>query len=97
MADVNLRVENSIISSLTRIQKELDKLPQQAYQVFVDETPVRSGNARRKTQLRGDEIQAKYPYAKRLDEGYSKQSPQGMVAPTERFIQKRLGQIMRKK
>jgi hypothetical protein len=97
MADVNLRVANSITSSLQRIQKELDRLPDQAFDVFVDNTPVRSGNARRKTQLRGDEIQAKYPYAKRLDEGYSKQSPKGMVEPTERFIQNRLGQIMRKK
>lgn len=97
MADVKLRVENSITSSLLRIQKELDRVPEQAHQVFVDNTPVRSGNARRKTQLKGNEIQAKYAYAKRLDEGYSKQSPQGMVEPTERFIKRRVGQIMRKK
>ena len=84
-------------SSLRNIQRKLDHLPKEAYQEFVKETPIRSGNARRKTKLKGKTIVADYAYAKRLDEGYSKQSPDGMTKPTEDFIQKRATQIKGKK
>ncbi len=84
-------------SSLKNIQRKLDNLPKEAYQEFVKETPIRSGNARRKTKLKGKTIVADYAYAKRLDEGYSKQSPDGMTKPTEDFIQKRATQIMKGK
>ncbi len=68
-----------------------------AYKTFVDNTPIgdpnrwktkykpknyKPGNARRKTVLKGNEIQANYPYAKRLEEGYSSQAPDGMTEPT---------------
>jgi hypothetical protein len=82
--------------SLSRVAQRLATLPQEAYRVWVQETPVRSGNARRQTQLRGDTIDANYPYARRLDEGYSNQSPQGMSRPTERFIRNRLRTMLRK-
>jgi hypothetical protein len=79
----------SIIKKLEQLEKALDpkKLASEAYRVFRAETPVRSGNARRNTQLAQDEIQASYPYAGRLDQGYSRQSPRGMTEPTEKFIQ----------
>jgi hypothetical protein len=89
-------VNDGITSSLRRIQSELDKVPQQAYDVWVKGTPKRTGNARRSTRLKGDEIQARYAYATRLDEGWSKQAPDGMSKPTEQFINRRLKQIMRK-
>jgi hypothetical protein len=88
---------NTMSSSLKNIQRKLDNLPKEAYQEFVKETPIRSGNARRKTKLKGKTIVADYAYAKRLDEGYSKQSPDGMTKPTEDFIQKRATQIMKGK
>lgn len=94
---IKLRVVNKISSSVKRIQKELNELPKEAKKEFVKNTPIRSGNARRSTKLNKDTIEANYDYAKRLDEGYSKQSPQGMTKPTEAFIKKRLKQIMRKK
>ena len=94
---MNVSVTNSLSSSLKKIQKKLDQLPQEAYKEFVKDTPIKSGNARRNTKLVGNEIQANYPYAKRLDEGYSKQSPQGMVQPTEAFIRKRMKQILKGK
>ena len=66
-----------------------------AYKVFYANTPVRSGNARRNTELRQDEIQANYPYATRLDQGYSKQRPKGMIAPTmawlKAYVKRHLG------
>lgn len=53
-----------------------------AYKFYRDLTPKRSGNARNKTKLRGDKIKSGYPYAGRLDEGWSKQAPDGMTDPT---------------
>ena len=89
-------INDKMSPSLSRIQADLDKLPQQAYEVFVKATPKDKGNARRQTKLVDNQIQAKYAYARRLDEGYSKQAPDGMTKPTERFIQTRLKKIMKK-
>jgi hypothetical protein len=44
--------------------------------------------------LNNKTIYASYPYAQRLDEGWSRQSPDGMTKPTEDFIQKRYAQIL---
>ena len=96
---LDVSIKNTIASDLKRIQRQLDKLPEEAYKFFKAQTPIRSGNARRKTRLdKGkEEIVADYPYAERLDTGYSKQAPKGMTKPTEQYIKKRLKQIMRKK
>jgi hypothetical protein len=88
---------NTITSSLKKIQRNLTKLPKEAFTEFVKETPIRSGNARRKTKLSGNKIVAGYAYAQRLDEGYSPQSPDGMSKPTEQFIKKRMAQILKGK
>ena len=71
-------------------------LPKEAYDYFVDSTPIRSGNARRSTRLRGDTIDANYAYAERLDEGYSRQAPKGMTGPTEKFLEKRIDDLIGK-
>jgi hypothetical protein len=94
---LNLNVRDSITASVGRMKRSMAGLPKEAYHECVKNTPIDTGNARRKTTLQGHEIQAKYPYAKRLDEGYSKQAPRGMVEPTEKFLQKRLKQIIGKK
>ena len=62
------------------------KLAQAAYKYLRDITPFRTGNAKRNTHLVGDIIEGDYPYAQRLDSGYSKQAPNGMIKPTEQFI-----------
>jgi hypothetical protein len=87
---------DSITPSVRRIQRQLNRLPAGAHQVFVDNTPVRTGNARRRTRLTGDTIRADYPYAQPLDRGRSRQSPQGMTRPTERWLRNELKKIMRK-
>jgi len=89
-------VKNSMTPSLNKIQSKLEGLAKQAYTEFVKQTPVRSGNARRRTKLQNNTIVADYPYARRLDEGYSQQSPQGMSKPTEEFVKVQLDKIMRK-
>ena len=93
---MNIQINNKIIPLLKKQQAALAKLPEEAYKVFVKETPVRSGNARRNTRYQKNkkQINANYPYAQRLDEGYSKQSPEGMVKPTEEYIIDRFYKIM---
>ena len=65
------------------------------YPVFIKNTAVRTGNAQRKTTKQSTEIHAKYPYAKRLDNGWSKNKPEGMTKPTIKeirdYIKKELG------
>jgi hypothetical protein len=63
-------------------------LPKEALAFFKKQTPIRSGNARRRTALQGNKINANYAYAQPLDEGRSEQSPDGMVEPTIEHIEK---------
>jgi hypothetical protein len=58
------------------------ELPKYAYEEFRAVTPIRTGNARSKTDLQGNEIQGNYPYVNRLNKGWSKQAPEGMTDPT---------------
>jgi len=86
---------------IQEVKKVLDpkKMADGAYKEFKINTPVRTGNARRNTSLialsKDYFIQADYPYAQRLDEGYSKQRPAGMSKPTidwiRSYISKKLG------
>jgi len=94
---ISFTVTDNVTTSLRRIKAKLKLLPQEAYKEFVKDTPIRSGHARRSTKLNGNVINANYPYAKRLDEGYSQQSPDGMTKPTEAFIKKRVKQILKGK
>lgn len=90
------KVKDNVTPELQRISNALERLPKEVFDYWVKTTPKRTGNARRSTDLKGDTIHANYPYAERLNEGYSKQAPQGIVEPVEQFIERRLKQIMRK-
>lgn len=69
-----------------QITSFMERLPREMSQKFKAETPVRTGNARRNTSLRGNEITANYAYAKRLEkDGWSRQAPNGMSKPTIEF------------
>jgi hypothetical protein len=85
---------NRIRPNLQRKNKELQGIAKEAHDKFVAETPIRTGNARRKTRLQGKTIKADYAYAQRLDEGWSKQSPDGMSKPTIEFIKDRIDEIL---
>jgi hypothetical protein len=73
----------------------LQQLPAQAYREWVQITPIDRGNARRQTRLQGSTIQAQYPYAQRLDQGWSKQAPRGMSEPVKKFVEQQMRKIMR--
>ena len=70
-----------------RIESEFARVPAEAHKHFKDITPIRNGNARRRTRLSGNKIVADYGYAGRLDEGASRQAPEGMSDPTIEHIQ----------
>lgn len=111
MIEVKVNTTN-LQNRLRRLQSKLDKLPEEAHKEFVRLTPVgdpnrwktkykpknyKPGNARRSTILKGDTIQANYPYAQRLNEGYSSQAPRGMTEPLLKFLRKRIKDIVRGK
>jgi hypothetical protein len=97
---------NTMSSSLKRIQKKLNNVPKEAYKEFVKVTPVKTGNAKRKTKLKGKTIVADYPYAQVLDKGRhmtsrgmrgSEQAPEGMSKPTTEFIKQTIDKIIKAK
>ena len=88
---------DKITTNVKKKIAQLDKVPVQAYTFFKAHTPIKTGNARRSTVLKKDTIVAAYPYAQPLDDGRSRQAPDGMTKPTEAFIQKTTDQIMKRK
>jgi len=92
-----ITIDDKITPNTLAKQKLLVQVPVQAYTFFKAHTPIRSGRARRNTFLNKDTIVGAYPYAQRLDDGYSKQAPDGMSKPTEAYIKKRLDSILGKK
>lgn len=90
-------VKNGITKSLRRVERELPRVAPQLHKFWVGITPRRSGNARRKTSLKNNRtIVANYPYAQRLDQGWSRQAPNGMSRPTERLMKRIIKRIIRK-
>ena len=55
---MSITIKDNITSSLQRITKQINNLPKEAFTQFVKDTPIRSGNARRKTKLSGNKIVA---------------------------------------
>ena len=80
---LKIKVSTSKVSDMFEdLQDMPKKVMKEAYKFYKNTTPVRSGNARNKTKLRNKQIKSDYPYAGRLDEGWSKQAPKGMSEPT---------------
>lgn len=94
MIEIKVDIQDLITGEVDKIKKELVKVPRQGLAEYQRLTPIRSGNARRNTYLQGDTIHADYPYAARLDEGYSKQAPRGMSTPWFKWFENRIKQIM---
>jgi hypothetical protein len=97
MITLNVNVRDNITTSLKKKIAQLDKVPDQAFTFFRAHTPIKTGNARKRTILKKDTIVAAYPYAERLDNGSSRQAPDGMSKPTEAFVQKTTDKIMKRK
>jgi hypothetical protein len=82
-------MSGAIGKRLDQLNKQLtdDNLAKEGFRYFRSITPIRTGNARRNTFRNGNEIEANYPYARRLDEGYSAQARDGMTQPTIAHMQ----------
>ena len=82
------------LTQFNQLMQEVELAPRDivddAYIFFKDQTPIDRGNARRNTRKTKTTIVGDYPYAARLDEGWSKQAPKGMTEPTVEYIEKDL-------
>ena len=79
-----------IVKKLREIEVFLDekKFADEGARFLKSITPIDKGNARRNTYANGNTIYAEYPYAKRLDENWSKQTNgKGLVQPTLDHLQ----------
>lgn len=91
------KTKDSITPSLSLKAKALKGIPENAFTFFQQHTPVRTGNARSKTKLNKDVIVAGYSYAQKLDQGASKQAPDGMSKPTLAYIKKEADAVLKRK
>lgn len=99
---VNIDTQQLVIK-LSKCQNVSKQALVPIYNEFVKNTPIKSGNARRKTTLSGNRIHADYPYASVLNDGRgfrdgqmrgSVQAPDGMFKPTVEFAKKLIKQLM---
>jgi hypothetical protein len=93
--NIQLTITDQITKDLKDKARVLKEIKQPALEEFRRLTPRRTGKARSNTLLQGTTIKANYPYAQRLEEGYSKQAPQGISKPWTKWmdaeVNKRLG------
>lgn len=96
-AQVSISVSG--IDSLGKdLEKVLDKKVKEIAQITYDQarahTPIRTGNARRnwtkEVKDRDFTIENRVPYIERLEQGWSKQAPNGIIMPTIKSVR---GQI----
>lgn len=73
---------SKIKTRLERLERDVGKIKDFAADEFRKITPIRTGNARSKTNRINAGVEAAYPYANALNDGFSRQAPQGMTAPT---------------
>ena len=112
--EVKVTITNNVTANLEEFKKLSKMVAKDAYDFFVQATPKGDpstwnsgkapsnyipGNARRSTTLQGTTIQADYPYAERLNQGWSNQAPKGMVEPLlnklPEIVNKRVDEIKR--
>lgn len=87
------KVKDSMTPALKQITKELENLPMETYRFWKSITPIKTGNARRKTNLFGRQFRADYDYAVPLDKGRSKQAPRGLDKPTWQWFKQKVKRI----
>jgi hypothetical protein len=101
MAKVTFDVRDGDVINMfeENIRKLTPKLLDDTYKFFVKATPIRSGNARRNTNLNKQKntIEADYAYAGRLNNGWSKQAPDGMTEPTIEYMKRSVSKHLKGK
>jgi len=86
---VNLTQFNKQMSQALHALDDLPEFAETTMKAYTPIAAVRGGNARRNTNLQGNTVTADYAYAQRLEDNWSPQTRgQGIIAPTEKAIQK---------
>lgn len=114
MAKITFTVNDKLyLKQMAKISKYVNRtLPNVALKEYKKNTPVDSGNARRKTVKRGNTIVGNYSYAGVLDDGlfpnppkagtgktsngYSTQATKGMATPTIKELTKQFNAFVRR-
>ena len=92
---IKITFTDNVTKQLAGIKKGLKNLSKGALVEMQKLTPVRTGNARRKTIRSGDTLIANYPYAGKLDEGSSNQAPDGITKPLDEWVSKEVARIIK--
>ena len=91
MLSVSVTNSRKVISDLKKeIDQQVRLVAKDLFQTLERYTPKRSGRARSRWRFRGKDMKYRAtndaPYIKRLDQGYSKQSPNGIKRPAIREV-----------
>ena len=108
MIEMKITISRNLLTpALKNIRAQIQNLPQEIYDKFVEITPEDTGYAKRNTKLISNKrIAARYNYAEVLDRGRhmtnrgmrgSKQAPRGMTRPTKEWAKQRIRTILRRK
>lgn len=94
MARAGIEGLEGVVKAIHRaVEKEVAAVEDTIYRTARANTPVLTGNAKRnwnkKSDPRGFTVENHVPYIERLDKGYSKKKPKGMVGPTLSEISRR--------
>ena len=73
---------SKIKARMEEVERKVGRIKDFAADEFRKITPIRTGNARSKTNRINVGVEAAYPYANALNDGFSRQAPQGMTQPT---------------
>lgn len=73
---------SKIQARMEEVERKVGRIKDFAADEFRKTTPIRTGNARSKTNRTNVGVEAAYPYANSLNDGFSRQAPQGMTEPT---------------
>ena len=95
---MGLKVDTSqALKAMKKLTDMPDEVMTDAFPFLKGKTPIKEGNARNKTRYRSRDlsIRSEYGYAGRLDDGWSKQAPQGFTEPTIKEIDKLIDQYIR--
>lgn len=84
---------SKIRARIQEVDRKVNRIKDHAHEEFRKITPIRTGNARSKTNRINRGVEAAYPYANRLNDGYSRQAPKGMTDPTVEKIQQYVRKI----
>ena len=84
---------SKIQARLNEIDRKVNRIKDHAHEQFRKITPIRTGNARSKTNRINRGVEAAYPYANKLNDGHSRQAPQGMTDPTVEQIREYVRKI----